>query len=67
MNDNQGWVSDSVISLYYVITYITDNTDYTEYCRNQQNETTIASATDNNQTNEDIDSNSGYEEYNERK
>ena len=44
-----------------------DYTGYTEYCRYQQNEPTIAEATANNQTNEEIDSNSGYEEYNERK
>ena len=45
----------------------TGYTGYTEYCHNHQNEKTIADTTDNNHTNEEIDSNSGYEEYNDIK
>ena len=44
-----------------------DYTEYTEYCQNHQNKSTIAESTINNQTKQDIDSNAGYEEYNERK
>ena len=49
------------------VTVNTDYAEYTEYCHNHQNESTIADATGNNQTNEEIDSNSGYEEYNDIK
>ena len=45
----------------------TDYTEYTEYCHNHQNKSAIADATGNNQTNEEIDLNSGYEEYNDIK
>ena len=45
----------------------TDYTEYTEYCHNHRNKSTIADETANNQTNEEIDSNSGYEEYNDIK
>ena len=46
---------------------LSDYAEYTEYCHNNQNEKTIADTTANSKKNEEIDSNSGYEEYNDIK